>query len=220
MDPYKVLGVSPSATDAEIKTAYRSLAKKYHPDRYKGHDLEDLAGEKLKQINEAYDIITKERQSGYSRASDGFNSSYSGSSYQGSTQFADIRSAIQMGDLTRADSMLDAISSRNAEWHYLKGMVLLRKGWYDGARQHFATANNMEPGNPEYANAFNTGRRSTALRVRARTWTCAMYAAGCFARTAAVNAWAEADAAENPHRGPQKAVRLFGWYINIACWRY
>jgi molecular chaperone DnaJ len=162
MDPYKVLGVSPSATDAEIKTAYRNLAKKYHPDRYKGHDLEELAGEKLKQINEAYDIITKERQAGYSHTSDGFNSSYSGSSYSGSTQFADIRSAIQAGDLTRADSMLDAISNRNAEWHYLKGMVLLRKGWYDGARQHFATANSMDPGNAEYANAYNTLNRSAS----------------------------------------------------------
>lgn len=162
MDPYKVLGVSPSATDAEIKTAYRSLAKKYHPDRYKGHDLEELAGEKLKQINEAYDIITKERQAGNSHASDGFNSSYSGSSYSGSTEFADIRSAIQMGDLTRADAMLDAVSNRNAEWHYLKGMVLLRKGWYDGARQHFATANSMDPGNSEYANAYSTLNRSAS----------------------------------------------------------
>jgi curved DNA-binding protein CbpA len=162
MDPYKVLGVSPSATDAEVKTAYRNLAKKYHPDRYKGHELEDLAGEKIKQINEAYDTITKERQSGYQRAGDGFNSSYTGSSYTGSTQFADIRSAIQMGDLTRADSMLDAVSNRNAEWHYLKGMVLLRKGWYDGARQHFATANSMDPGNAEYANAYNTVNRSAS----------------------------------------------------------
>lgn len=167
MDPYKVLGVSPSATDAEVKTAYRNLAKKYHPDRYKGHELEELAVEKLKQINEAYDIIQKERQSGYQQASDGFNSSYSGSSYSGSSysgssEFANIRSAIQMGDLTRAESMLDSIGSRSAEWHYLKGMVLLRRGWYDGARQHFATANSMDPANAEYANAYNTLNRSAS----------------------------------------------------------
>jgi hypothetical protein len=41
-------------------------------------------------------------------------------------------------------------------------MVLLRKGWYDGARQHFATANSMEPNNAEYANAFNTLNRSAS----------------------------------------------------------
>ncbi|MDD5018185.1 MAG: J domain-containing protein [Eubacteriales bacterium] len=162
MDPYKVLGVSRSATDAEIKTAYRSLAKKYHPDRYKGHDLEDLAGEKLKQINEAYDTIQKERQSGTRGAGSGYTGASSYGSYSGSSQFADIRRAIQMGDLTRADAMLDAVSNRNAEWHYLKGMVLLRKGWYDGARQHFATANSMDPGNAEYANAFNTVNRSAS----------------------------------------------------------
>ena len=151
MDPYTVLGVSPNATDAEIKTAYRNLAKKYHPDKYKGHDLEDLAGERLKEINKAYDMIQKQRQSG------GGGYSYSagsgaGGSYSGSAQFADIRMAIQRGDLTRADAMLDAMSSRTAEWHYLKGMVLLKKGWYDGARQHFSTAAGMEPGNMERNN--------------------------------------------------------------------
>jgi len=58
--------------------------------------------------------------------------------------------------------MLDAMSSRTAEWHYLKGMVLLKKGWYDGARQHFSTAAGMEPGNMEYANAYNTVNRSAS----------------------------------------------------------
>lgn len=165
MDPYKVLGVSPSATDEEIKQAYRSLAKKYHPDRYKGHDLEDLANEKLKQINMAYDTIMKDRQSGAHGGSSGYgfgsssysdSSSYSGSTYGGTTQFADVRSAMQMGDITRADSMLDNMSTHNAEWNYWKGMVLLRKGWYDGARQHFATAVNMEPGNQDYVRAYNS----------------------------------------------------------------
>jgi molecular chaperone DnaJ len=167
MDPYKVLGVNPSATDAEIKTAYRSLAKKYHPDRYRGHDLEDLAGERLKEINEAYEMIQKERQGGGYRANTDGSSSYSGSyggtSYSGgSAQFADVRRAIQAGDLTRADAMLDAMTNRNAEWHYLKGTVLLRKGWYDGARQHFATACSMDPTNSEYANAYQTLNRSAS----------------------------------------------------------
>ncbi len=166
MDPYKVLGVNTSATDAEIKSAYRNLAKKYHPDRYRGHDLEDLAGERLKEINEAYDIIQKERQNSGYRQSYGSEQSYSGSSSSnssysgGSSQFTDVRRALQAGDLTRADAMLDAITNRNAEWHYLKGMVLLRKGWYDGARQHFATANSMDPSNAEYAQAFQSINRN------------------------------------------------------------
>ena len=61
-DPYKVLGVSPDATDEEVKKAYYSLAKKYHPDAYRDNPLKDLADDKMKQINEAYDTITKQRQ--------------------------------------------------------------------------------------------------------------------------------------------------------------
>lgn len=61
-DPYKVLGVSPNATDDEIKTAYRELAKKYHPDNYAESPLADLASEKMKEINEAYDTIMNDRK--------------------------------------------------------------------------------------------------------------------------------------------------------------
>ena len=58
-DPYSVLGVARSATDAEIKKAYRELARKYHPDNYADNPLADLAQEKMKQINEAYDQINR-----------------------------------------------------------------------------------------------------------------------------------------------------------------
>ena len=54
-DPYIVLGVKPDASDEEIKRAYRELARKYHPDNYQNNPLADLAEEKMKEINEAYD---------------------------------------------------------------------------------------------------------------------------------------------------------------------
>lgn len=166
MDPYKVLGVSRSDSDETIKAAYRKLAKQYHPDKYRGHDLEELASEKLKQINEAYDTIQKER-SGRGGYNAGYNTGYTGSSgfsgnSGGSAKYTEIRRMIQLGNLTRAEAMLDEISNHDAEWHYLKGVILQRKGWYDGARQHFTTARNMNPNNPEYASAYANVNRNAS----------------------------------------------------------
>ena len=50
-DPYSVLGITPEATDEEVKQAYRTLARKYHPDNYQDNPLADLAEEKMKEIN-------------------------------------------------------------------------------------------------------------------------------------------------------------------------
>jgi len=164
MDPYKILGVSRTSSDEHIKSVYRKMAKKYHPDKYRGHDLEDLANEKIKEINLAYDMIQNERGVGPRSATGPGNARGPGSSYdrsaRSSASYAKIRQMIQMGNLSQADSMLDAISTRDAEWHYLKGVVLQRKGWYDGARQHFTTARNMDPNNAEYASAFNNVNRN------------------------------------------------------------
>ena len=64
MNPYKVLGVSETASQEEIRAAYLALVKKYHPDKYTDNPLKELAGEKLKEINQAYEMLTKKQSSG------------------------------------------------------------------------------------------------------------------------------------------------------------
>ena len=149
-DPYQVLGVSRGASDEEIKKAYRELAKKYHPDNYADSPLADLAQEKMKEINEAYDTIQKERMS-----------KGSSSGYSGDSSFAEIRSYINAGDFFEAGIRLDSVRQqyRNAEWYYLKGRVNEGRGFFFEASRCYDTAVRMDPQNDEY--------REAASRIRA-----------------------------------------------------
>lgn len=168
-DPYQVLGVPESASDAEVKKAYLNLARKYHPDNYHDNPLADLAQEKMKEINAAYEEITKARSGG--RGSGG----YAGSSYGGygggyggtasqsrSSVLQQVRVAISSGDLSRAEALLAAFDDHNAEWNFLRGAVCYRRGWLDEARRYYQTACQMEPGNAEYRQALNFMDSGTA----------------------------------------------------------
>ena len=159
-DPYKVLNVSPSASDDEVKKAYRDLARKYHPDHYHGTDLEHMAEEKMKEINEAYDMIQKQRkngnstQQGYGANGYGSYGAYGQGSSSSNPLFQQIRAAINRGDLASAEQMLNHTDLRTAEWHFLMGSVYYRRGWLDEAAREYEMACGMEPNNMEYQQAY------------------------------------------------------------------
>ena len=157
-DPYKVLGIDPSATDDEVKKAYRDLARKYHPDNYVNNPLADLVEEKMKEVNEAYDQIQKERSE--NRYSDGTSSGSGYSTYTG--EFIQIRELIRMGRLAEAETMLNYIPNvdRNGEWNFLKGCILERRGWYFDAQKFFEAACYMDPDNFEYQDALKKIKNS------------------------------------------------------------
>ena len=149
-DPYKVLGISRDASDDEVKKAYRDLARKYHPDNYRDNPLSDLVEEKMKEINEAYDQIQKERANGGSSAGRSYTSYGGGTSSD--SRFAEIRSLINGRRYSEAEMRLDSMSSadRNAEWNFLKGCVLAQRGHFFDAQRYVETACYMDPSNVEY----------------------------------------------------------------------
>lgn len=171
MDPYKVLGVSPSATDDEVKRAYRDLARKYHPDNYADNPLADLAKEKMQEINDAYDTIMKQRQNGgYSAGGqsyggarqDSYGGAYGGYSGANAGVYNQVRNAINVGNIGMAEELLSRISQRDAEWHYLRAAICYRKGWFDEAMQEINQACAMAPNNMEYRRLQNMLSNSAA----------------------------------------------------------
>ena len=161
-DPYKILGVSPDASDEEIKRAYRRLAKLYHPDRNPG---DEEAAKKMQQVNAAYEQIKnpeKARQQsggsygGYSQYDPfGFggygaygqqrDTGSSGDSYQQAAY-----NYLRFGRYQEALNTLNNSAERNARWYYLSALANDGLGNQVTALEHIRKAVSMDPGNPEY----------------------------------------------------------------------
>ena len=161
-DPYSVLGVSSSASDEEVKNAYRNLARKYHPDNYDDDNpLKELANEKMQEINAAYDEILAMRARGGSYNS-GAGTDYTSSRATGI--YAEIRQKINARKYVEAERMVAdiPIDERTADWHYLNSVLLMNRGNVNDAMRELEMACSMEPGNMEYQKAkemFNTNTR-------------------------------------------------------------
>ena len=152
-DPYRVLGISPQATDDEVKKAYRALAKKYHPDVNNGSSEAET---RMKEVNEAYSTIMKWRREGTNTS--GYESGYGGGRGYGAGEaygsanphFQAARNYIHAGRYQEAMHVLEDIMERNAEWYYLCGEASLGLGNRVAALNYARQAVSMNPNNFEY----------------------------------------------------------------------
>ncbi len=128
-DPYRILGVTSYASDEEIKSTYRALMQEYA-----GNDT------KIAEFTEAFDTIMNMRRGSFEQFAAG--------------GYEEVRHQIQNGSYNDADSMLENMTERTAEWYFLKGSVCYAKGWLDEAYSHFTQACKMEPYNQEYSSAL------------------------------------------------------------------
>ncbi len=157
-NPYQVLGVSPGASDEEIKKAYRSLSRRYHPDANVNNPNRAQAEEKFKEVQQAYDQIMKEKQQGssygYRTASGGFGGygGYGGSAGSGSVELTAAANYIANRCYAEALNVLNGIPTgeRRARWYFLSALANQGAGNNITAREHAQRAVEMEPSNMEY----------------------------------------------------------------------
>lgn len=148
MTNYEILQVSETATDEEIKEAYRTLKKKYNEDRWLDGEAGNNAARMLEKIDAAYEEIMRERRE-KSRNAEGKNA------------FDEVAELIRTGKIAEAQEKLDSFNERTAEWHYLQSVVFYKKNWVNESKKQLEIAIQLDGGNAKYRDAYEK------LRARA-----------------------------------------------------
>lgn len=158
IDPYSILGVSPNASDEEVKKAYRKLSRIYHPDANIDNPNKEQAEEKFKQVQQAYEQIMREREQGSAGYGSGAYGGFGGFSGQADNSYQDEESMrrqaaanyIQSGHYREAMNVLQSLEQRNGQWYYLSSMANMGLGNNVNALNDIREAVRQEPDNAQY----------------------------------------------------------------------
>lgn len=139
---YKILNLTENATDEEIELAYKQLKEKYSRERFLEGAEGNEAAKNLTKLEAAYLEITESRK----------NLKNSNGNFE--YDFSEIANLIKKGDVSKAQQLLDNISERSAEWHYLQSVIFYKKNWINESKKQLEIALSMEPHNAKYADDF------------------------------------------------------------------
>ena len=138
-NPYEILGLTPSATRAEVDARYAALREKYQRDRFLPGDEGEEASEKLQQLEVAYrDILSQQDEE---RQTDHFTED---------SDYTVVQQLIKDGKLDEAQSKLDARETRDAEWHYVQSILFYKRNWFLESKKQLELACQMDPNNARY----------------------------------------------------------------------
>ena len=154
MNAYEVLNIPPTANREEIRAAYRSMARRWHPDRFMAGPERDWANEKMADINAAYRMCL-----------DGLRDARRGEP-DDTEALAHVQRLIDDGEFTRARRQLMGMNTRCAEWNYLFGALLLRTSELDKACIYLSIAAHQPPDSVKYARALQEAQRLVASPSR------------------------------------------------------
>ena len=154
MDAYSVLNLTPTATKAEVRAAYRELARRWHPDRFMEGPERDWANEKMAEINAAYRAcLNRPVSRGFDAEADG-------------RALKRIEELIDGGQYPMARRMLMSVGTRCAEWNYLFGAVLMKMSETSKALIYLGVAVRQQPENAKYAAALREAQGMQSMRER------------------------------------------------------
>lgn len=152
MNAFEMLGLSPQADSQEIKDAYRNRVKQCHPDQFADQDAQKKAQEELTQLNLAYEEalrITSGRQTAFHTL----------------PCVQAKESAKNLMEQDRCETALLQLSraeTKDDEWYYIEGSILMKMKQYASAHQAFREAVRLCPENNEY----HAGSLAAAVAVR------------------------------------------------------
>ena len=142
-DYYKVLGLTPRATDEEIDARYQELRERYSEDRWLYGEAGNKAAKQLTELETAYQEIKSARRERNENTS-------------GKSSLEEVAELLRQNKISQAQNALDKFDSRTAEWHYLQAVVYYKKSWTNDSKKQLEIAMQMDPSNQKYRNAYAT----------------------------------------------------------------
>ncbi|MCR5691251.1 MAG: DnaJ domain-containing protein [Eubacterium sp.] len=150
-DPYIVLGVSRSATDREIKKAYRQKSRQYHPDSYSDPSQKEWAEERFREVQEAYNQIVNEKSGNYSGS---YNAGGQQSYSEEDQRLMAAMNYINARRFNEAINVLNSIDNHSARWYFLSSYANLGLGNNAVALDYARRACELDPGNPQFSQYY------------------------------------------------------------------
>ncbi len=151
---YKILGISENATEEEIETAYSRLKDEYSRDRFLEGEAGNLAAKNLTKLETAYQEIKEARRN--SAGTDG----------KEPESLEEVERLLKAGKISDAQTALDNVTDRGAEWHYLQSVVFYKKNWLNESKKQLEIAMNIEPHNRKYSDAYTKLKQKMEFNER------------------------------------------------------